>query len=84
MVVINHLKIQEKDSKKFFCQVIPVLHPIFRVKIFLQQLVPDTTIQNKNKKTQAVPGTKYGVFRLTKCYFVCYTHSTLSENFVYG
>jgi hypothetical protein len=67
-MVQNPLKIQEKKSKKFFLGIYPgTKSPFLRPKnfqnFFWLQLGPGTTIEKKNKKTQVVPGTKYGVFR---------------------
>jgi hypothetical protein len=68
-MVQNPLKIQEKNSKKkFFWVFNPVQNPLFEGRKIFQMffwlhLVPGTTIEKKIKKTQVVPGTKYGVFR---------------------
>ena len=73
-MVQNPLKIQEKNSKKFFFGYLtkknfflgtkaPFLRPKNFPNFFWLHLVPGTTIEKKNKKTQVVPGTKYGVFR---------------------
>jgi hypothetical protein len=62
----NPLKIQEKNSKKSFFWVFnPVLNPLFEGRKIFQiffgciwyQVLPS------KKKSQVVPGTKYGVFR---------------------
>jgi hypothetical protein len=64
-MVQNPLKIQEKNQKNFFLDIYPGTKSPFLGQnnfpnFFWLQLVPGTTIE---KKTQLVPGTKYGVFR---------------------
>jgi hypothetical protein len=55
-IVLNPLKIQEKLSKKkIFWHIILVLNLLFRAKNFFRlQLVPGTTIQKIDKKTQVL------------------------------
>jgi hypothetical protein len=52
--VLNPQKIQEKDSKKFYLTGYPgtkspCLRRNFFSKFFWLQLIPSTTIENKNK-----------------------------------
>jgi hypothetical protein len=65
-MVLNPLRIHKKNSKKnFFGYKKPFLRPKNVSNFFFGlQLVPDTTLEIENKKTQVgVPGTtKYAIF----------------------
>jgi hypothetical protein len=53
----------KNSRKKFKKNIFLGIYPCTKSPFLGPQLVPGTTIEKINKKTQVVPGTKYGVFR---------------------